>query len=316
LRALSVILPVLALVALVGHIRVGRGDAERQPEAPRVTTPMTRLSLRVDAFGTPSLPRTLPTVRRNWRDARFAYAARIDRLTVTLKNGFTSVAYDLWPRDWNGRTLIFHNGHRQDLDASLHVLKWFLARRWRVVTMAMPLAGQNSYPSRFGDPRGLHNDFVRLPRPLGVFVEPVVAVVNYTRADTMVGLSGGGWTTVLAAAIDSRIVRSYSVAGTIPRRSLCEPAGSGCEGDFEQWMIPNYLPLYELGSERGRRQMALYNLDDPCCFAGSSSRIWAPRVRGNFDAVIDETSDTHAVTTFHLRLITRDLRRPPRPPRS
>ena len=35
----------------------------------------------------------------------------------------------------------------------------------------------------------------------------------------MVGISGGGWTTTLSAAIDDRISKSYSVAGTSPGKS-------------------------------------------------------------------------------------------------
>ena len=33
---------------------------------------------------------------------------------------------------------------------------------------------------------------------------------------SMIGLSGGGWTTVVYAAIDERISDSFSVAGSIP----------------------------------------------------------------------------------------------------
>jgi hypothetical protein len=72
-------------------------------------------------------------------------------------------------------------------------------------------------------------------------------------------------------------------------------------------MIPDYIRLYELGSQSPQRQMALYNLDDPCCFSGRSAEEWGPAVRGNFDAVIDMASKRHEVTAFHLRLITRDL---------
>jgi hypothetical protein len=307
-RVLSVLLPALVLVAFVAFLVWGREELPTPGPDPVLKTPLTRASLRLDAFGTKRLPRTLPAVQPGWHDARFPYAARIDRLTVPLDAGFTSVAYDLWPRRSNGRTMIFHNGHGRDLNDQPWALRWFLARGWRVVTMAMPLAGQNAFPGFERDV--YHEQLVILERPLEVFLEPVIAVVNYTHADTMVGLSGGGWTTVITAAIDPRIRRSYPVAGSIPWPWRCRPGRPGCYADLEQRIIPNYIRLYELGSQAGQRQLALYNLNDPCCFSGSSSRIWASRVHGNFEAVIDRTAIHHQVTEFHLRAITRDLARP------
>jgi hypothetical protein len=142
----------------------------------RLTTPVTRSSLREAAFGSQRLPTTLPSVQRDRTDVRFGYAKRLDRLTVRLPHGFTSVAYELWPQTWNGRTMIFHNGHGQGLDASPNVLKWFVARGWRVVTMAMPFAGQNASP---GFQRTLlHDQLANLSHPLGLFLIPVVAMVN------------------------------------------------------------------------------------------------------------------------------------------
>src|SRR5882724_11589473 len=55
------------------------------------------------------------------------------------------------------------------------------------------------------------------------FVEPIAAALNCLLADGgyrsvyMVGLSGGGWTTTLYAAIDPRVRRSYPVAGSLPQ---------------------------------------------------------------------------------------------------
>jgi hypothetical protein len=305
-------LVVVAAVALtvgtvIGYIRVDDSGRIVRIADPKLETPITRTSLRIAAFGSSQLPNVLPTVVRDVDDPRFAYAARIDRLTVTLPRGFTSVAYDLWPRAWNGRVMIFHNGHNQDLDYSSRVLRWFLARGWRVVSMAMPLAGQNVAP---GFPReDGHDQLARLDHPLGVFLVPVVAVVNYSGADVMMGLSGGGWTTVVTTAVDPRIRRSYSVAGSIPWPWRCLPGRPGCAADLEQRIIPSYMRLYEFGSDPPRRQMALYNLDDPCCFGGLSSRVWAPRVRGNFRAIVDTSSNRHEVTRFHLHAITNDLSR-------
>ena len=52
------------------------------------------------------------------------------------------------------------------------------------------------------------------------FIEPVVLAVNYAEAlgydeIVMLGLSGGGWTTTVSAAVDSRIKLSIPVAGSV-----------------------------------------------------------------------------------------------------
>lgn len=53
------------------------------------------------------------------------------------------------------------------------------------------------------------------------FLEPAVRAVNFAGAVgykrvVFAGLSGGGWTTALAAAIDPRIALSVAIAGNIP----------------------------------------------------------------------------------------------------
>lgn len=66
------------------------------------------------------------------------------------------------------------------------------------------------------------------------FLEPVVLTINYAlslgyKHVVMTGLSGGGWTTTVAAAVDPRITLSMPVAGSIP----C--SFTHTSWDFEQW---------------------------------------------------------------------------------
>ena len=66
-----------------------------------------------------------------------------------------------------------------------------------------------------------HPSLVRVQPVLRFFLEPVVRSINYavslgyTRI-VMAGLSGGGWTTTMLAAIDPRITLAMPVAGSIP----------------------------------------------------------------------------------------------------
>ena len=76
----------------------------------------------------------------------------------------------------------------------------------------------------------------------------------------MIGHSGGGWTTTLAAAIDPRIRLSFPVAGSLPL--YLQEGPCGITADYEQ-VVPSlyrdrasYLDLYVLGSVgAGRRQV-------------------------------------------------------------
>jgi hypothetical protein len=79
------------------------------------------------------------------------------------------------------------------------------------------------------------------------FLEPVVVSLNYVlshgkyRDVTMMGASGGGWATLLAAAIGTRITNSASVAGSLPLHLRTGPCGQPSIGDAEQCNQPGNL---------------------------------------------------------------------------
>jgi hypothetical protein len=114
------------------------------------------------------------------------------------------------------------------------------------------------------------------------FLEPVVRTINYAlntlgyKRIVMAGLSGGGWSTVMLAAIDPRITLSIPVAGSMP----CDFQHTSW--DFEQYcnnswaMVANYTSLYVLGAlEKERTQVQVLHEQDPCCFhaCGRHDRI-------------------------------------------
>ncbi|MBA3365910.1 MAG: hypothetical protein H0U03_09025 [Actinobacteria bacterium] len=271
---------------------------------------------------------------------------RIDRLTIKIDLGFESTAYHLIPRRSNGRLLLYHNGHGQNLDAGKRTAAYFLLRGYSVLVLAMPIAGMNRHPPvvmtpcgpielpGLDNPYGLHEGFSCLPHPLRFFLEPVVVSLNYARrshyrSTAMVGLSGGGWTTVVSAALDPRIRQSYPVAGSFPKlvhADLCSRSPDPmCHGDFEQRdpaldRIANYLQLYALGSwGTGRRQLAIYNIYDPCCFSGTSYEVWKHHVQravrrlrsGSYNALGDATHREHKISERALAVIAGDLERGP-----
>lgn len=122
--------------------------------------------------------------------------------------------------------------------------------------------------------------------PLQLFLTPVLQAVNRVvseknpRSIYMVGLSGGGWTTHIYAALDPRIRGSFPVAGNLP--FFLGPA-SAAAGDYEQKRIPmlgyGYLAYYALAAlEQDRYQVQFINQFDPCCFYGIGAQLYEPHV--------------------------------------
>lgn len=113
--------------------------------------------------------------------------------------------------------------------------------------------------------------------PMRVMVDHIFGGINYATSLThydkivMAGLSGGGWSTTLVAAIDSRISLSMSVAGSLPiSMRTVHPRNFG---DWEQqehdlYSVASYWELYLLAAENGRKHTLIYNELDSCCFGG------------------------------------------------
>ena len=127
-----------------------------------------------------------------------------------------------------------------------------------------------------------------------VFLEPVVRTINYALGElgykrvVMAGLSGGGWSTTLLAAIDPRIALAVPIAGSLP----CDFQHTSW--DFEQYcdqpwaMVANYSSLYVLGAlERNRTTVQILHEQDPCCFHGCGRH---DRIRAYNGFVRDEAA--------------------------
>jgi hypothetical protein len=132
----------------------------------------------------------------------------------------------------------------------------------------------------------------------------------------MLGLSGGGWTTTVYSAIDTRIKKSVQVAGS-------EPLDFWSIDFLEEqttaalYNVAAYRDLYTLGaSGTGRRQVQVLNRRDSCCFFPNwglhSGADWEPSLRtyeanirnnminigdsGFFRLEIDESATQHQIS--------------------
>jgi hypothetical protein len=265
----------------------------------------------------------------------------VDRLTHVMPHGVDSRMYVVHPTVPNGDLMLVHTGHDGDVREWSTAIAFFVERGYAVLGISMPLYGPNSRPIVTIPSVGTlqlqtHDMFGLLAydlNPLRYFLEPIVAAMNYLNAQRsygrigMLGLSGGGWTTTLYAAIDRRIARSYPVAGTMPHHLKTSPTESGWvfagTGDYEQTLPGlhprvSYLDLYLMGSiGPGRRQIQVLNKYDPCCYWGTaytlyesviSSRVSAISTTSSFKVFLDESIRTHDVSPAALALILADLR--------
>jgi len=181
---------------------------------------------------------------------------------------FSSAEPRLWtPNSTNGDLVLIHGGHEMaydDLDMDV-VIQQLIDAGFTVCGFVMP-GGSATVGGNTGSHNGLS---------LSVFMLPIIGAINtlegsYTNI-YMTGLSGGGWSTTLAAALDTRIKKSYPIAGSLP---LYMPmTGAAGTRDAEQ-LLPgisgiSYLDLYLLGACPNRRQKQILHDGDTCCFSKS-----------------------------------------------
>lgn len=241
-------------------------------------------------------------------------AVQVKQLTVTLPFGLFSRVWLFSPATPNNRLVIYHSGHRGEWSPDL--VGRLLHEGYYVMNVWMPMTGRNYWPT---GPYTQHDQVAGLDRPMRLFMEPVTVGINYVMKQlpikriAMMGLSGGGWTTVVYAAIDKRIDASYPVAGSYPFYLRNQLGGSSI-GDLEQinpdfYDGVSYLDLYVLGSE-GRSQLQIYNEFDDCCYGGTYANTYSgyvsqasARLGGQFSAIVDSTVPAHVVSEEALEMI-------------
>ena len=134
----------------------------------------------------------------------------------------------------------------------------------------------------------------------------------------MVGISGGGWTSSVYPALDTRISKSFSVAGSLPLslRIVIDDVGDYEQFHPELYSIANYFELYVLSSTgKDREFYQIFNKNDPCCFAGEIYKIYHEPLKkfiskfdsGNFDIILDDTHTEHKISENITEFIIQNL---------
>ena len=263
----------------------------------------------------------------NYKD--FQNLERIDRLTVEMEYGINSVSYLFIPQQSNEKLILYHQGHGGDFLLGKDTIQFFLDRNFTVIAMAMPLNGMNNQPvveiNGLGEMKLVSHAQLRLLEannfnPMKLFLDPIQINLNFLDKEydfkqySMIGLSGGGWVTVVYSAIDERISNSFSVAGSMPFYLRVDARDTG---DYEQTNISlyqnvNYLELYVLSSYGdGRKHVQIFNKNDPCCYSGNGYETYEYVVKdkmlqlgkGDFQIVIDDTHNEHKISNHAKSLI-------------
>lgn len=304
------------------------------------------------------LPAALPSVQKNISNTQDingitkSLFSSVDRLDADVSSmDFHSISYLIHPTNTThaNQLAIVHQGHRYyDGRLSLGIdttANRLLQEGYTVMLMQMPIKGWN-YDSSVVLPGGKtvtfdHHDkmFQRLTPPAiadgGVFrffIEPVVQNINYFKSEVenpgnvaMIGISGGGWTAHLAAAVDPRIKLSIPIAGSAPLYCRSEVNW----GDMEQVYAPLYaedigpkpdqsgggvatwLEIYALGGYGdGRSQIYVTNKREPAnVFPGEfpdtfkdivSDLVAEELGKGKWQHVYDTSTTEHQINPWTL----------------
>lgn len=250
-------------------------------------------------------------------------ASRVDRLTIDLGDDYVSRFYHFHPAVPSSSLVIVHQGHGDTLDetGADRAIEYFLEQGAEVLAFYMPLYGEYTGPAASHDELvlaayadGAEETLDR--HPLACFFEPVIAGIGYMEDSyaiediAMTGVSGGGWTTTLYAALDPRVSVSMPVAGSLPNYLRTETdLGDYEQYDRELYALVGYLDLYVLGGwGEGRSQLQVLNRYDSCCFWGVRYQDYAEDVHdtvralgeGSWSVFLDESHQSHTISEHAL----------------
>lgn len=292
-----------------------------------------------------------------------ALAASVDRLDADVApydfHGISYLVRSSAKTVNNRRLVIINSGHRNTVAFGQGVndaANRLLSEGFCVLMSDMPLVGFNTdntivRPNEKGSltltRRGsaAHDEMFAKLIPAGVpggalfrfFLEPMVQGLNDFLSVTpdavdvsFLGLSGGGWTGHMLAALDPRIKQSFPVAGAMPLYARDFSPGSW--GDTEQFYAPLYaeidsngdgiadtangvaswLEIFALGGcGPGRRQIQILNLYDQCCFNGKAFETYTAFVtatvrklgQGEWGFHSDATHKRHLISGHALNTV-------------
>ncbi len=320
------------------HIVYSNEDLQELLSVSPTTLDSLRLQLAYKIFGSNSLPTALPDTIFHVQDQAFSHLnnlREIEQFEITQKHNIKSIGYIFHPKNANSRLMLYHQGHSGGFINGKKTIAYFVEKGYTIYAFAMPLKGKNNMPvieiKKLGKIHLVnHEEFKYLERPLQYFIAPVITMLNYSQQYnyddiSMVGISGGGWTTTVVAAMDLRVNYSFPVAGTCPQFVRYQKPSTRY-GDFEQTYVDlyksvNYLDMYIMGAVgKNRFQLQILNKYDPCCFEGEEFKKYEGFVslnvgkfgNGKFWVFSDTSHKEHKISELALEQIDKALNSVPK----
>lgn len=187
---------------------------------------------------------------------------------------------------------------------------------------------------------GNHNEMSSLNvAGLSYFLYDKINMLNWMDANAsyahvyMAGTSGGGWTTLLCAALDERIEKAFPVRGYKPRIYKIGPPAETSASDYEQggsngsstgsgaavynfFTTYTYEDLVALASTNGRTLYTITHTEDTALLGGTTFNIWkttaeslASSLGGFYKLFLNTASGegTHSVYQDEIDVILAEL---------
>ena len=283
------------------------------------------------------LPDTIPTsIENNISDDRFndiTNLKQIDKFSIKMKHNFVSNVYLFIPEIKNNHLILYHQGHADGFILGKPTIDFFLKNGFSVAAFSMPLVGMNNQPIINIESTGPvkfieHKQFRMLETesfsPISYFFTPITSTLNYLEKNYsydyihMIGISGGGWTTTIYPALDTRTSDSYAVSGSLPLslRSISEDIGDYEQINYQLYKISNYLEFYVMSSYGDDRKFTqIFNKFDPCCFAGTLYTYYEDSIKqkinqlgkGDFVIFLDDSHKKHEISELARNYILEEI---------
>lgn len=266
---------------------------------------------------------------------------RIDRITHHIDTDIVVYAYLYVNTSSSKYCAITHEGHDYfNLPNHHYHIQRLLHLGWNVVIVQMPQIFAQPSPPNAPDPAGeIDHGAFGYPREavdpgyLRTFLAPTLYVKQALKTTygfstfAMIGISGGGWTTLMVAALDTEIRAAFSVAGSGTYDIF--PLGAPVR-DYEQEALPesislptrpcyaflpqDYRDLYAMAGDNNRFMRLVY-IDGDLFWpsAGKHALIDAvaaaadARVNGTVAVSYDTSQSVHEISNFTGDLICSDL---------
>lgn len=229
-----------------------------------------------------------------------------------------------------GRFSIYHEGHGgSGVEIGAQTIDWLLDRGWQVIAVDMPLVGANR--GVMGPAFSTHDRFESTDdgsvSPIESFLLPVKSVVDAVVRESgtvrpevlLIGRSGGGWTSYVYGAVDSRVDIVVSVAGGLPLSARMDaPTGPAELGDYEQtaphlYDVVGHEHLMLAAGSRGA--FYVFNRWDTCCFRAGPNDPFVRYLRTGARALdkpigvfVDQDNHGHSLGTHAYDALERYLR--------